>query len=462
MLAILKDMDIEMTKRFIGLFMVCSSPLSSNGNTNGDSSNIREGPIIEELDSGDDDYVTSSEHDTGKNDELMVCARHATLAAAVLLGLPELGGWILGEGWSSSSRGNMTTELGTLAASGSHAFLAGEVVSAGASVEKARPRVVSLAGSGGVLASLLAGNDAGARSGAASAMAKLGLAAVKGKGESASDEEDDILGLLEVASGLLEEVLGLDEFDDEVVRTDVGMGTTEYLAGNSSSSSTDIGVIQRGLEVLGYLATKTIIKNEIAKGYHHPVSTHSVLQRLVELSERMSMEQQTSTTKSYTITKDDGTDSYVIASIFSSLTVSLETLRREAFAGKDISVEQYDQLQALGKTEEEKEFGGNNVGMDSEESVLERIRLMAASDVPRALVRLMDMSGCSEATREQAIISMSRMANDKSSRGVMIQQGCLSACIKLTRGVSERISLFSCCRCCTNHNFYQNVIYIYH
>ena len=49
---------------------------------------------------------------------------------------------------------------------------------------------------------------------------------------------------------------------------------------------------------------------------------------------------------------------------------------------------------------------------------------MAKSNVPRALVQLMD--GASDQTMEQIVVALNRMANEPSVRGSLIQQGVLT------------------------------------
>jgi hypothetical protein len=130
----------------------------------------------------------------------------------------------------------------------------------------------------------------------------------------------------------------------------------------------------------------------------------------------------------------DSLSAYGLATIFSLMAVSIQTLRREAFAGKEISMEQYDELQALGKTNEEKDLEPDET-MDSPASVQERIRRMASANVPRAMVKLME--GATEATVEQIITGLNRMASEPAVRGLIVQQGTLSACLKVEKGVSH-------------------------
>ena len=106
-------------------------------------------------------------------------------------------------------------------------------------------------------------------------------------------------------------------------------------------------------------------------------------------------------------------------------------------AGKEITKEQYDQLQALGKTEEEKaaEAKQDEREGDDAKSVSERIRKMANANVPRAMVKLLESSKSSDATQEKLLEGMGRMASEQSVRGAMIQQGCLTTCLQLDKGV---------------------------
>lgn len=97
-------------------------------------------------------------------------------------------------------------------------------------------------------------------------------------------------------------------------------------------------------------------------------------------------------------------------------------------------MEQYDEMQALGKTEEEKE-AMVKVPDDSHNAVEERIRKLANANVPRAMVKLME--GASESTSEKLAIGMNRMAVDAAVRGLLIQQGVLSACIKVEDTVNS-------------------------
>jgi len=88
-------------------------------------------------------------------------------------------------------------------------------------------------------------------------------------------------------------------------------------------------------------------------------------------------------------------------------------------------------------TDEEKELqkknkeDGNVVDEDdTPKNVSTRIIKMAQCNVTSALVHMID-NNCSEATKDQIITALMRMAVEPSVRGIMIQQGCLKACMSI-------------------------------
>jgi hypothetical protein len=322
-------------------------------------------------------------------------SRRAQLTTALLLGAPEVGVWAL-------SRVSGVDELRELINSQDvdAMFLASELVSAAASVEQARPLLANLP-----LDVLLESDDYDIRSGAASALAKLGLA-----DKALSANEGEVMGLLQISVELL--------YEDG---TTAGQDSQLPSLTRSDGSPKPTTAIERGVEVLSYLASKTQVKEELAFGFRpSPDAPLSALDRLVELASAPEA--------------GDSLSAYGLATIFSLMAVSIQTLRREAFAGKEISMEQYDELQALGKTNEEKDLEPDET-MDSPASVQERIRRMASANVPRAMVKLME--GATEATVEQIITGLNRMASEPAVRGLIVQQGTLSACLKVEKGVSH-------------------------
>jgi hypothetical protein len=183
--------------------------------------------------------------------------------------------------------------------------------------------------------------------------------------------------------------------------------------------------MERGVEVLAYLVSKTSMKERIASGYIPPGSPGNrkpALERLVEIA--------------CSPNSADSHIAYGIAGIFNLLSVSIDTLRREAFIGKEVTKEQYDQLQSMGKTEEEKDAEAKKEDRDRDDpsSVSERIRKLASANVPGAMVKLLEGSS-SDAAHEKLLEGMGRMASEPSVRGIMIQQGCLTSCLRLSKGV---------------------------
>jgi len=385
-----------------------------------------DGLKIEEI-YDDDDHDVKAESKMNEEDELNEDIKKAVLTSSLLLCNGKVGSWALSDGWSN---GEGLTRLSKLIHSNDFVAMsvASELLSSVASVEKARPLLGSFV-QHGYFESLLKHENGDVRSGAASAMAKLGLAS---KAIDGAEGEGEVMGLLQVASDLLYE--GGDNEDKaptskEIIQTRMSIGLD-----NRQQAST---ATERGIELLSYLASKTLVKEELAYGFRSSKSplNSTTLHRLVEMSRNENL-------------TGDSITSYGIAMIFAHMAVSLETLRKEAFIGKDVTAEQYEELQSLAKTNEEKESAkaAAELEKDLPEAVNERIRKMASNDVPLAMVKLMDTCGYNnsaghkyETTLEQLVIGMERMAIEPSVRGIMIQQGCLSSCIKIQKGVSFKI-----------------------
>lgn len=338
------------------------------------------GVIIEEIDeTKEESDVTSEMHY-----DLMM---RFLFVSSLLLGQPDVGAWALDETRAELRNLIFSDDPNAMA-------IASELVSAAASVEKARPMISSLFTDGSV-EPLLEHPEQYIRSGAASAVAKLGMA-----DKNLESNDGDVMELLRIASELLDE----DESE--------GVANELITKGSFTMATTSV---ERGIEVIGYLSSKTKVKEELAHGFKsHVHAEQTTLERLVELANRPNA--------------GESVSSYALATIFSMVAVSNETLRKEAFAGKEISMEQYDELQALGKTAEEKE-AAPKVPDDHPKAVEERIRKLAVANVPQAMVRLME--GANESTLEKLAVGINRMASEIPSRGLLIQQGALSACIKL-------------------------------
>ena len=357
-----------------------------------------------------DDDGEEKEIDEMDNAQLLAMMKRGQLTASLLVGHPAVGTWALKHGWSD---GTGVSELKRLISSNdSRAMsIASELVSAASSVEGARPLLATLVEEG-TLDDLLAHSDADVRSGAASCAAKIGLAS-----KALSSDEGEVTGLLDVAIELLFDEEMRDSGNDTM---SLSLQTQEPLSTREYTTS-----MERGVEVLAYLASKTSVKEKIASGYIPPGSPRNrkpSLERLVEIA--------------CSPNAADAHIAYGIAGIFNHLAVSIDTLRKEAFVGKEITKEQYDQLQSMGKTEEEKEAEAKKEDKDRDDpmSVSERIRKLASVNVPGAMVKLLEGSS-SDATQEKLLEGMGRMASEPSVRGIMIQQGCLTSCLRLSKGV---------------------------
>ena len=338
---------------------------------------------IEELNVDEEKEV--DEHDKGPVAEMFAIMKRAQLTASLLLGKPEVGTWALKHGWSD---GNGVEELKLLISSNdSRAMsIASEIASAASSVESARPLLATLVEEG-TLEDLLIHPDADVRSGAASCMAKIGLAS-----KSLSTDEGEVMELLDVAIELLFEEEE-DDFKDET------RPLAKHVPLSKVAESTSM---DRGIEVLAYLLSKTFVKEKVASGYMPNglfANRKPALQRLVEIA--------------CALRSSDSQIAYGLAGIFNLIAVSIETLRRETFIGKEITQEQYDQLQALGKTEEEKKASSKIVEKEGDDPALvrERIRKLANANVPRALVQLLEGSS-SDATQDKILEGMGRMASE--------------------------------------------------
>lgn len=365
---------------------------------------------IEELDDAGEEKE-SGEMDEMDEAQLLAMMKRGQLTVSLLVGIPAVGTWALKHGWSN---GNGISELKRLISSNdSHAMsIASELVSAASSIEGARPLLATLVEEG-TLDDMLTHPDADVRSGAASCAAKIGLAS-----KALSADEGEVKGLLDVAIELL-----FDEGKcDAEKKTKIHPIPKQAPVSITSECTTSM---ERGVEVLAYLVSKTSVKERIASGYIPPGSPGNrkpALERLVEIA--------------CSPNSADSHIAYGIAGIFNLLSVSIDTLRKEAFIGKEITKEQYDQLQSMGKTEEEKDAEAKKEDRDRDDpsSVSERIRKLASANVPGAMVKLLEGSS-SDAAQEKLLEGMGRMASEPSVRGIMIQQGCLTSCLRLSKGV---------------------------
>lgn len=359
------------------------------------------GVTIEEV--NEDEEKDEQDGSDTKAAPIEVAMEKAIITTALLLSKKDVGAWAMGSGgWDSCF-----DDLTRMVDSGNARAMctASEVVSAAATLETAKGILEALI-TGGYMQALISSDDRDIRSGAASAIAKVGLA-----DKATSSDEAELMALLQGAGDLLE-----DKGDGSLEKSAAEMdkkGTAKLHHFSSFATSS----IERGVEMMTYLVANTVIKEEVAAGFQVPDAPKSILERLVEVSSIPNA--------------GESLSGFGLATIYQHLAVTNLQLRKEMFEGKEVTMEQYDEMQRMGKTEEEKEMMDLERDVDTQEACNERIRKLANAHVPRAIVTLME--GASEHTLEQLVLAMNRMAGEPSVRGIMIQQGALTACIKIEK-----------------------------
>ena len=373
------------------------APLLGDSATSKNSS--KSGVIIEEV-YNDDGEEKDVDEDEVAAVSLETRMERALLTTALLLSKRDVGAWALGSGWIDCAE-----DLPYMIDSGdSRAMcLASEVVSAAATLESAKGIIQSLI-TGGYMQTLITSPDRDIRSGAASAIAKVGLA-----DKATSSDEAELMALLQGACDLLDDVDNSSKAKPDADKP--GSSKLHHFSSFATSS------IERGIEMMTYLVANTVVKEEVAAGFQVTGAPRTALERLVEISTLPNA--------------GESLSGFGLATIFQHLAVTNLQLRKEQFEGKEVTMEQYDEMQKMGKTEEEKEMIELERDLDTQESCNERIRKLANAHVPRALVTLME--GASEHTLEQLVLAMNRMAGEPAVRGIMIQQGILTACIKVEK-----------------------------
>ena len=150
-------------------------------------------PIVEEV-YNDDSEVQQDEKEPDVVVPLETKMERALITTALLLSKKECGAWALSMGWSDAA-----TELPDLIESENAAAmcLAAEVLQSAAVNEAARGMVTGIVSSG-CMETLMSSPDRDIRSGAASAVAKLGLS-------DRTKDEGELMGLLQAACELLDD-----------------------------------------------------------------------------------------------------------------------------------------------------------------------------------------------------------------------------------------------------------------
>ncbi len=380
---------------------------TDQGSSEEEKDEERMGPIIEEITDEEAERigtVQSVDDQPSKMEvSLEVLKQRAELATALLMANSTVGSWSMGSGWPDCEK-----HLHKLVESGDINALriVAELLSSAASVKETRPMVAVYLNHDSIKA-LVTHTDRNVRTAAASAIAKLGLA-------EEHTQDFEIMGLLEAACYMLEEG---EEAGGTLSDSKKDEKKKQLAASNVPISSGAKSSVERGVEVITYLITKTIVKEEVAHGFKATSeSKNSALELLVKVSDNGGA----------------GVSAFGIASIFQLMAATPLTLRKEAFEGKEITMEQYDEIQRMQKTQEEKEVEPETeLNEDNDEQCAERIVKMTNAGVPRALIQLTE--GSSDQSLEQIVLALNRMANVQSVRGTMIQQGVLSALIKLEK-----------------------------
>lgn len=257
--------------------------------------------------------------------------------------------------------------------------LGAEALSAAASSEEGRALLEPLVASG-ALESLMEAKDLPnvARSAAAGAVAKLGLAAKALKAGA-----DETGRLLDAAVALLRE--GGD-----------GDGPEE----------TD----ERAVEVLAAMSSNSAVKEELAHG-----------------SGRVSGNALEAVCSKLAKARGEDALAYSVASLFASVTVTNNELRQRHFRERemDITPEQYDEFQRITKQK-----AAEDADVDTEELCSKRCRKLVLCDGVSLISRLASTSP-SLNTAEKLAETLVNLAKDVELRGTLVQQGGFKAAVDL-------------------------------
>mmetsp|Transcript_61217 Transcript_61217/g.167892 ORF Transcript_61217/g.167892 Transcript_61217/m.167892 type:complete len:612 (-) Transcript_61217:137-1972(-) len=322
----------------------------------------------------------------GTGGDLSFMRRKAALASAMFLAHQEVGVFVLG-------RSTAVQELVMLISSGDDigTAAAAETLCLAASNEQGRALLAPVIESG-TLDALLDSPNARARSAAASAIAKLGVAS-KALDTNSSDTDR----LLNTAMLLLK---GAEDVEQQEGKKLDAAAAAEDQA-NSARVTTE-----RAVEVIAALITKSAVKDEIAHGSGRCTQA---LPRLCAACK-------------------DGRSAvaYGLAHIFASLTVTNKDVQRRQLAEKemDITPEQLEELQRITKQKND-----DDEEEDTPQRVAFRTQKIVQNDGIRALVRLAD--GASESTQLQVAMALRQIAVEVPVRGSMVQHGAFRVCSDL-------------------------------
>ena len=129
---------------------------------------------------------------------------------------------------------------------------------------------------------------------------------------------------------------------------------------------------------------------------------------------------------------------YGLAFVLASLCVSNDELRKETLRERDVSPEEYEQLQRIQQLQQpgpDADGGGATAATQDEadppERVQGRIKELVKADGVRALAQLARLPGAGARTQEQVGMALAAVATLEECRGLMVQQGAYNACLEL-------------------------------
>lgn len=352
-----------------------------------------------------------------------LCRRRAWLEACLLVTKPGLGIWAL------ERQGGMH-QLMMLAATPDiqNQEAASEVFCLAASVEGATGMLEPIVSSG-VLNLLLQSAAADVRAAAASTLTKLSL-----KAKALATDSDETTKSLNISLAVLKNAVQLQNaIAGSVDELELSNRLTNVSFSNLDESRTtgkvnearaltedqkkqlkkkSIASVERAVEVLAALVGRSVVKEELVHGSSRVASPMSYITSLI-FDER-------------------STASYGIAHIIAALTVTNKELRDKALAEKDITPEQFEQLQELQRVKTKDDDGNvieekkDEADTDTIDMCKRRIQKIAECGGFRALLRLVEHS--SKQTKLTAATALRQMNVEPGVRGLFIQQGGLKAC----------------------------------
>lgn len=311
--------------------------------------------------------------DTSGMSRLEAAVRRVALATAVATGEQDIGTWAINiDGYIPE-----VMTLSEMTGSSLAQETSAEAMCVCASFEGGRPLLAPVVESG-IIFRLMDSSSAVTRSAAASAYTKLGMISQALKGDSS-----DIVKLLNVS---------LDLLSDKVTPQEK----------------------ERAIESLTFLATKTKVKEELVYGSSR---CRASLDRLCNAAKDI-----------------DGRSpiAFGLATIFGSIAISMEELQAEALRGKDMTQEQYQQLQKLQEAHGQGPKGDATDESDTTDAAMKRANKLVKAGVIEALRKLTVNS--SEPTLRAIARCYRILCTDPASRGAIVAKGGLSANLKLASG----------------------------